>query len=412
MGTAVSWAEARAQIVRALDRAPDGGRGVTKTPEPGDVLRCPVTAPTDVPHYASSAMDGFAVSGPGPWRLLAAPATGARGRNIHNTGGALDRGEALPVLTGSLMPRGATAVVRSEDATVTGTGTEALQLTADDPVDGRDIRPAGQEWSAGDVLVDAGVRLTPRHVAMLHVCGVDTVEAFARPRVACAFTGNEVITHGLPEPGEVRDAFGTSFPALLTDWGATVCCADRVPDDPVAVEDWLRRQDVLGADIVVVTGGSGRSGQDFARRFITRAADRVLADEVACQPGHPTLITVRRGLSGTQLVVGVPGNPLAAHVALHSFVAPAVTTLLGAGATAAATCRGTVSVSVDALRRRRVRLVPATRTTSPDSEGHSVLTPAPGTHSHMLRGYAVADALLVVPPEGLDAGSEVEFLPL
>lgn len=398
MGSEVSWGEARRRIVDGSGRT----RAVTKTPAPGDVVHRDVLSPMDVPHYTSSAMDGFAVSGPGPWRLLADPASGNQGHNVHRAGGVLRSGEALPVLTGSLMPDGATAVVRTENATVDG-----AELTAVTPDDGRDVRPSGQERSAGDVLVEAGVRLTPRHVAMIGAGGVDEIEAYERPRVACAFTGNEVIEHGVPGPGEVRDAFRVSFPALLQDWGAAVSCTDRLPDDPVAVEDWLRRPEVQDADIVVLTGGSGRSGQDFARRFISRAADEIIADEVACQPGHPTLITRRAspaGASGNQLVIGVPGNPLAAHVALHSFVAPAVAALLGAPAPTA-TGSGTVTTPVDPIRRDRVRLVPATT-------GGDGLTPAPGACSHMLSGYAAADVLLIVPPEGLDGGATVDYLTL
>ena len=180
-------------------------------------------------------------------------------------------------------------------------------------------------------------------------------------------------------------------------------CTDRVPDDPVAVEDWLRRPDVQDADLVVMTGGSGRSGQDFARRFITRVADDVLADEVACQPAHPTLI-IRRS---DQLVFGVPGNPLAAHAALHSFVAPAVAVLSGRGGadgTDGTDIRhGTTTDAVGPLRRDRVRLLPARLN---DGE----LAPVPGAHSHMLSGYAVADALMIVPSDGLSPGDAVRYI--
>jgi molybdopterin molybdotransferase len=406
--TPVTWDAARARVLDTCRTPGTPPRTVHRTPVPGDVTAAPVSAPVDVPHYTSSAMDGFAVNGPGPWKLLALPVTGARRRNVHNTGGALDVGQALPVLTGSLLPEGTTAVVRSENSHISGadgadaTDGAAPSLTADYPGDGRDIRPAGQEWAAGETLVDAGVVLGPGHCAMLALCGVDGVDLVAPPRVACAFTGNEVVTHGVPAPGEVRDAFGVSFPALVSGWGAEVVRADRVPDDPVAVEDWLRCPDVQDADLVVMTGGSGRSGQDFARRFITRIADEVLADEIACQPGHPTLIVRRSG----QLVFGVPGNPFAAHAALHSFVAPAVAVLSGRGATGAADLgRGTTTDAVGPLRRDRVRLLPARL----DGDG---LTPVAGAHSHMLSGYAVADALAVVPSDGLSPGDPVRYIRL
>jgi molybdopterin molybdotransferase len=399
----VTWDEARRRARAAVTGA-QTPQGVRKKPEPGDVLATDAPAPMDVPHYTSSAMDGFAVRGDGPWRLLAAPFTGSQGRNVHRTGGSLADGEALPVLTGSLLPDGAESVVRSENTEVKGD-----VLHAERPAPGRDIRPSGQEWRVGDTLLPAGTRLTPRHVAMLGAAGVDDITAARAPKVACAFTGNEVVASGVPGPGEVRDAFSVSFPALLTGWGARVVTAGHLADDPVAVEDWLRRPEVLDADIVVMTGGSGRSGQDFARRFITRAAlasgagGEILADEVACQPGHPTLL-VRRIISGRpQLIVGAPGNPFAAHVALHSFVAPAVAAALGLESPVFS---GTVGGPVEAMRRDRVRLMPAV------FGEDTALTVLPGRLSHMLSGYAAADALVVVPREGLAAGDGVPYLPL
>lgn len=412
----VTWQDARSGIAETVativartgrSNCAEGENGASRTPTPCDVLAADVLSPIPVPHYTSSAMDGFAVSGPGPWTLLASTPTDARGRNLHSTGGSLEPGQALPILTGSLIPEGTTAVVRSENSEVTDD-----ILHAETPEDGRDIRPAGQEWETGAVLAGSGTRLTPRHVAMLAACGVDIVQVRQAPQVACAFTGNEVIGHGVPGPGEVRDAFSTSFPALLSGWGAEVTVADRLPDDPVAVEDWLRRPDVQAADIVVMTGGSGRSSQDFARRFISRVAEEVLAEEVACQPGHPTLITRR----ADQLIIGVPGNPFAAHVALHSFIAPAVAVFSGAGSAdaaqvAVATHSATVSESghVGSLRRDRVRLVPATLG---DDAGQATVEPVPGSHSHMLSGYAAADVLIVVPRGGVEPGDRVEYLPL
>ncbi|MEL4163554.1 molybdopterin-binding protein, partial [Corynebacterium bovis] len=290
----VDWAEARHRVTATAEAMVRRRRRAASSlpPETGTVPVADVHSPVDVPHYTSSAMDGYAVAGPPPWRVLAAPAAGAQGRNIHCTGGDLHPGEALPVLTGSLLPRGAEAVVRSEHVTLDGT-----TLTPDSgrpPRPGADIRHAGEELAAGEVLVRAGTTLSARHLALLSTCGVDAVEALAPPTVALAFTGNEVVTTGLPGPGEVRDAFSRSFPALLTGWGARVTSTVRLPDDPDAVAAWFTDPATRAADVVVVTGGSGHSGQDFARQVITAGADAVLADSVRCAPGHPTLLTTRR----------------------------------------------------------------------------------------------------------------------
>jgi molybdopterin molybdotransferase len=438
----LTWFDARDAVVSAvLSHGRRGTATVGVDEAVGRTVASPVLSPTDVPHYTSSAMDGYAVRGAGPWRLLAAPVEGPAGRNIHRAGGTLGPGEALPVLTGSLLPDGAEAVVRSEDAEVTCDG---RILHAAQPEPGRDIRPAGQERSAGSLLVEPGTRLTARHVAMLCTAGVDTVEVTRGPQVVCAFTGNEVVHSGVPGPGEVRDAFSVSFPALLRSWGSGAVTTESVADDPVAVEYLLRRPSTLDADIVVVTGGSGHSGQDFARRFITRsvrdagADGQILSTEVRCRPGHPTLLARR----GSQLIVGAPGNPFAAHVALHSFVAPAVAAFIAAGTEGfeegtadgtgtagagvpgagtpegrdavtpstlfapAALSTGVCAVELPPLNRDRIRLVPAR------IGADGVCSPVAGAHSHMLTGYATGDVLLVVPASGLAAGAEVQFLRL
>ncbi|MEL4181849.1 molybdopterin-binding protein, partial [Corynebacterium bovis] len=287
--TPVDWAETRRRVTATAEAMVRRRRRAASSlpPETGTVPVADVHSPVDVPHYTSSAMDGYAVAGPPPWRVLAAPAAGAQGRNIHRTGGDLHPGEALPVLTGSLLPRGAEAVVRSEHVTLDGT-----TLTPDSgrpPHPGADIRHAGEELAAGEVLVRAGTTLSARHLALLSTCGVDAVEALAPPTVALAFTGNEVVTTGLPGPGEVRDAFSRSFPALLTGWGARVTSTVRLPDDSDAVAAWFTDPATRAADVVVVTGGSGHSGQDFARQVITAGADAVLAGEglvTASSPGQ------------------------------------------------------------------------------------------------------------------------------
>ena len=393
-----------ARWVVARQRVYDAGRRIglhraeEHVPAVGLRLAQPVCTPIPVPHYSSSAMDGFAVAGPGPWRLLEPAATGAQGRNIHRESGRLRPGKALPILTGSVLPDGTEAIVRAEHARVVGEGMELLDGHAISP--GADVRHAGEELAQGDVIIEAGTVLHARHLPLLAACGVDSVVADRPLTVDCAFTGNEVITSGIPGPGEVRDAFSSSFPALISEMGARVGRMDRLPDSPDEVREWLASST---ADVVLVTGGSGRSGQDFARTCITELADEILADSIQCQPGHPTLIASRDVRGRLQLIIGVPGNPLAAHVAVHSFAAPAFAGARGLGFPAVRTC--TLDGEFHALHRDRVRLIPA-------SLGGGRATPMANTNSHMLSGYAHADCLLVIDPAGAKAGDLVNYLPL
>ena len=415
-----TWIAARERIAAAAREiyASRTQNAQLSTPHVGNILAADVTSPMPVPHYTSSAMDGFAVAGPGPWRLLAQPAHGSQGRNIHRSGGRVAVGEALPVLTGSLLPDGAETVVRSEHTTIKGDTlilAEGHSLTP-----GKDIRHAGEELTIDDLLAAAGTRLGARHLALLATCGVDMVSVLPPLTVDLAFTGNEVVSSGIPGPGEVRDAFSDSFPPLVEQLGATVQSVTRLADDPQEVSRWLNDST---ADVVLVTGGSGHSGQDFARRFITAGADAVLASSVRCAPGHPTLVTIRRLASERiQLVIGVPGNPLAAHVALHSFVAPAIE--VANGQAFPATESSWVTEDIAPFRRDSVRLMPAQvqhysgrpGATGPSAMGPAAMgpgaTPMTRTNSHMLSGYAHANALILVPPEGLTAGAATTYLPL
>ncbi|WP_288813094.1 molybdopterin-binding protein [uncultured Corynebacterium sp.] len=406
---ATSWVSARQRVADVAHSifTERLARAFTRAPQEGDVLAADVASPMPVPHYSSSAMDGYAVSGPGPWELLDAPAEGAQGRNIHRTGGSLSHGQALPVLTGSLIPEGTTAVIRSEHSQVTST---TLSLSPGRSVEpGADIRVAGEELAEGDTLLEAGTRITARHLALLSTCGVDTVRVLPDLTVDLAFTGNEVITSGVPAPGEVRDAFSASFPALLESAGARIQRSDRLQDDPVEVQKWLASST---ADMVIVTGGSGHSGQDFARTFITEQADTVLAHSVRCAPGHPTLLTTRTTARGTQLIMGAPGNPLAAHVALHSFGLLAVLVASGQDYFPTQTCLN--PSHFPPIRKDRIRLIPvALSSRGRDSRtGYPTADPMTRTNSHMLSGYARADGLLVVPSEGLTAGQLATYLPL
>ena len=398
---AASWISARDRVHAFGAIFGPGMYTPLVTPLPGAWVTSDVCSPMDIPHYTSSAMDGFAVAGSGPWELLAEPAQGAQGRNVHRTGGSLQPGQALPILTGSLLPDRADRIVRTEHARVSAGRVELLEGITVKP--GADIRHAGEELREGEVLVQAGTRLSPRHVALLATCGVDKVPTHSPLRVDFAFTGNEVITSGIPSPGEVRDAFSTSFPALVREWGGIVNRVDRLGDDPDDVHDWLTNKDSLLASILVLTGGSGHSGQDFVRRAIMDTADVILAESVHCQPGHPTLLALRSTESGPQLIVGAPGNPLAAHVALHSFVHPALA--VGLGRDFPATVPVKCQQDIPAIKRNRVRLIPARITPT----GAIPLTK---THSHMLSGYAHADVLIVAPPEGVTAGQSIPTLEL
>lgn len=402
-----SWHQARQLLHRA-------GAALTLTEEEvpladamGRTLARDARALLPVPHYDSSAMDGYATAGAPPWQVLTHPPA-ADGENVHRKTIPLSPGQATPILTGGLIPAGAEAVIRQEHALLDGSTLrpDPSIFGPDYPVAGADIRRAGEELSAGSSVLAAGTRINARHLGALAVLGLDTLAVTARPTVAIAYTGNEIITAGLPGPGQVRDAYSLAFPSIIESLGATVTSTCRLPDSKAQLTDWLTTS---RADLLLITGGSSTSTADWVRRALQDLQASYLFESVAIRPGHPALAAHLPASSNpaAPLVLGLPGNPLAAYTALYSYLVPWIT-----GATATSLTQlptGVLTHEVPGYRKHDLRLIPANLT--PLTEGVA-LTPLPKTQSHMLTSFATGDALALVPPDGAPAGSTVSYLPL
>lgn len=360
------------------------------------LLATDLTAPTDLPHYASSAMDGWAVAGPGPWRLGDDP-----GRSPET---ALRPGDAVPILTGGAVPTGTTAVLRSEHGRLdrpAGSGARGADLLVDTgpapvPADAH-IRPAGEEAVAGDVLIRAGEVLTPAHVALAAVVGADTLTVRPAPTVTVLLTGDEVVTSGLPAPGQVRDAFGPQVPAVVSLLGGRTTAVHRLLDDRDAVTHALT---AAAADVVITTGGTGRSSADHVRSGLIDLGAELIIDGIDVRPGHPAVLA---RLPDGPLVVALPGNPLAAMLTLLTLAQPVLAGLRGRPRPGSVLARSTV----DLPPARTTRLLPARRV--PGTDG---VAPCGHTGAGMLRGLADADVVLVVPARGLIAWREAEAVAL
>src|SRR6185312_7307448 len=181
------WHAARRESFRAARPLPPVS--VPLSEAVGRVAASDVTALCDVPHYASSAMDGWAVAGAPPWRLL------------DETGPAsapLESGQARTIVTGGLIPQDAVGVLRSEHGAVsTEDGVVLLDRNADaradEPAANEHVRPAGEEVTASDTIIHAGAVLNPAHIAVAAVCGHDELSVLPRPSVSLVLTGDEVV---------------------------------------------------------------------------------------------------------------------------------------------------------------------------------------------------------------------------
>lgn len=380
----------------------------------GHITAEPVRTLLPVPHYDSSAMDGFAVAGAPPWQLLEAPEVEADA-NQHRQARPLAAGQATPILTGGLIPAGTEAIIRQEHAQQTqdAQGRPLLEplpafFSPDQPAPkpGADIRRTGEELSAQALVTGEGSPVTARLAAALATLGHDRVTVYDRPTLALAFTGNEVITSGLPEPGQVRDAYSPALPALIDQLGGQVISSHRLPDTREAFTSWLSQTE---ADLLILTGGSSTSSADWARRALADLDATYLFESVMIRPGHPALAArlPQSANPASPLVLGLPGNPLAAYTALYSYLAPWLAGRTGQPLANLPT--GVLTQAVPGYRKAHPRLVPAALELGPAGVH---LTPLPKAQSHMLSSFAQAGALALIPAEGASTSTPVTYLPL
>jgi molybdopterin molybdotransferase len=374
----LDWAAARK---RAAEAGPLPAADVPLPAAEGLVLAAPLTARCDLPPFDTSAMDGWAVSGAGPWRLRAD--VGLAGSLIAP----LRPGEATVVATGACLPAATSGVLRREAGTVRPDG-----LLAGEVEPGQDVRPRGQECRTGATLLAAGTTVTPAVLGLAAAAGYDTLPVRRRVLVDILLLGDELLTEGLPRDGRVRDALGPLLPGWLAALGAQVGAVTHVEDSVTALREAVARST---ADVVVTTGGTARGPVDHLHEVLAALGAALLVDGVDVRPGHPMLLA---GLGEGRYLVGLPGNPLAAVSGMLTLAEPLLAALHGRIASVGRT------VSVDEPvtgHPKDTRLVPV-------RAGRPLHYAGPA----MLRGFALADAMAVIPPGGAAAGAEVELLPL
>jgi molybdopterin molybdotransferase len=369
---------------------------VPLTDAAGRVLAAPAAAAVDLPSFAASAMDGFALRAADVPATLPVVGRIAAGRPAAH---ALQAGQAMAIATGGVVPDGADTVVPIEDVEERDGVVVVPAVEA-----GANVRPRGGDLVVGDLVVAAGARLGPVHLGALAAAGVTQVSCSRRPHVVVAVTGTELRSAGEPlARGEIYDANGVILATQVVSTGASV---DRVP--PVADDEQATRAVVergLAADVLITSGGVSVGVHDLVRAAEAELGVEEVFWRVAVRPGKPIAFGVR----GHTLVFGLPGNPVSSLVGFELFVRPALLALQGVAEPRPVFRPGRLGlpvklVSRDSLLRARARV----------EEGSVVLDPLTGQESHMIARAATADALVLVPRgEGeLAAGTAVRYLSL
>jgi len=347
----------------------------------GAVLAEPLWALAPLPAVDTSAMDGWAVRGPGPWRVA--------GRTLAGDPPPppLAEGAAREVATGAPVPYG-DGVVPYEGGVLLGD-----ELTAEPPR-GRHVRRAGEECAPRTAVLDAGSVLRPAALALAAALGYDVLRVLPRPGVVALVTGDELLTSGAPGPGRVRDAIGPLLPGTVAALGGRLTALRHVGDAPEALAAALA---TAGGDLVLTSGASSHGPADHLAGALAELGAQVLFDGVDVRPGHPQ--TLAR-LPDGRLVVGLPGNPLAALAALVTTAGPLLAGLAGRPLPALGCARLTDAVSAGP----GTRLVPVRLTAG-------LARPTGHAGAAMLRGAASADAFAVLDVD-TPAGGNVRVSPV
>lgn len=361
----------------------------------GRVLAAPQTSGVTVPPLDNSAMDGYAV------RVADIATAGVKlpvsQRILAGAVGApLAPGSAARIFTGAPVPPGADAVVMQEYCGVEG-GVVAIHTQ---PHVGENIRRAGEDVRTGDEVLAAGTRLGAAEMGLAASVGLAMLPVYRKLRVACFFTGDELVTPGEAlAPGQIYNSNRYTLKGLIAGLGCELIDLGIVPDTLDATEAALVRA-VREADVVITSGGVSVGEADYVKAAVEKLG-RVEMWKVAMKPGKPLVY----GRVGEADFVGLPGNPVSAFVTFGLFVRPFLLKRMGAADVLyrAFAVQADFAWSKPGTRREflRARLQPDGR-----------LALFPNQSSGVLTSCAWADGLVDLPiGQTIRPGDWVRFIP-
>jgi molybdopterin molybdotransferase len=366
-----------------------------------------VHAPIALPSFDNASMDGYAVVRADvvtatPDQPVHLPVVGEIGAGRADLM-ALSPGTAVKIMTGAPVPRGCDAVVPYE---WTDRGVAQVRITQV-PSTGQHIRTRGDDVEEGDLLIEHGTVLGPRHLGLLAAVGRATVRCRPRPRVVVISTGSELREPGAPLGHDsIYDGNSYLLAAAARTAGAIAYRVGIVPDDPRTFTDALADQ-LVRADLVVTSGGVSQGDFDVVKEALGQLGT-VWFGGVAMQPGKPQGFgTV--GDDDTPIFT-LPGNPVSAYVSFETFVLPAIRRMMGKLPYSRPTARArlTHGLSSPAGKQQMVRGAYDV------DRGGAFVAPVGGHGSHLIGDLATSNALIVVPPDvtALSAGDMVQVLRL
>lgn len=368
----------RVPILEALDR----------------VLAEDIYSDIDIPPFANSAMDGYALrsldtagasrKSPVALKVVADLAAG------YTTEVEVAPGMAIRIMTGAPLPEGADAVVRFEDTSEGLRGSWGPTVEVYKEVSPREnVRPAGEDIRRGELVLTKGTVLRPQEIGVLASLGRPKVGVIRRPRVAILATGDELV--GIEEelgPGKIRNSNEYSNTALVLRYGGIAVrlgiAKDRVEDIKAKIQKGLEAQ----VDLFLTSAGVSVGEYDVVKEVLASEGE-IEFWQVCMKPGKPLAFGHIQGVP----LIGLPGNPVSAMVAFEQFVRPAILTMLGKGAKEKPEVEVIVDEDVTNSGRRGFMRAIVTR----QEDGYHARVVSGPRGSGVLTSMVRANALLIVP---------------
>lgn len=265
-----------------------------------------------------SAMDGFAIAGSGPWKVVGE----SRAGQPHD--GILTTGLAVRISTGAVLPVGAEAVLIRENAQLDA---DRLSATGGEPARGAHVRRAGGDFARGELIMERGRRLDPAGLGLAIASGMDEVEVYRKPSFAILETGDELASEWNAEASNrIPATNGAMLAAMLGGSASDIALAEPVGDAPAALDAAIQMH--ADYDCLITIGGASVGGHDLVRPALERAGAQIAFHRVAMKPGKPLMFARRRD----QHIIGLPGNPVSSFVTAFLFVLPMARALAGSPA--------------------------------------------------------------------------------
>jgi molybdopterin molybdotransferase len=363
---------------------------------PGRILAQPILADRDMPAFPRSTRDGFAVRAAEASAHKWLPTAGSI-RAGAPPAGPLPAHSAWEIMTGAAVPEGADAVAMLEHVEHEG---NQIRLTHGRKLDSSEnVVPTAAEARVGDLLVPAGTRLGPSHIAAAATCGYAHLDVFLRPRVAILTTGDELVpVDAAPGPGQIRNSNASMLAALVAQAGGDPLILPAAKDNSEAIESAIRL--ALQADMLLISGGVSAGKFDLVEPVLARLGARFHFTGVRIQPGKP-LVFGELPRAGSQLpLFGLPGNPISSAATFLLFASAVLRAL--AGVQHVAPQFAAAELARDAKGKPNLtRFIPAAVTSNPLSAKLPLVAPVQWQGSGDLAAFARANCFLVVP-EGTD----------